>query len=136
MMILSIGTGLARAPDAQPSRWGAWAGKLALTTPAVLMRGASVENDVTCRTIGMCTYGNSIDRELGAMISTDRAKAFTYARYDADLSAIGMKELSLPYDGTKLKMEKVDQIPIFREIGKKLAGIVDMRKHFTDFVSS
>lgn len=134
MMILSIGTGLAYAPAVTTSRWGAWMGQLALTTPAILMRGASVENDVTCRTIGMCTYGKPIDSELDTMTSTDETKAFTYARYDADLSAGGMEELGLSHDGSKLKMEKVEQIPMFKEIGEKAARYVDMQAHFRHFV--
>lgn len=136
LLIVSVGTGIARAPVARPSRQGTWLGGLAKRTPPILMRGVSIENDVTCRSIGMCRFGNQIDRELDAMLSKDSSRAFSYVRYDADLSPEGMLSMGLSYDGTKLAMDKVKQIPIFDEIGQRVARTVDVKQHFGNFAVS
>ncbi len=139
MMILSIGTGSTDNPVANPSKRGTWLGKLAISTPEVLMGGISVENDVACRSIGLCTYGAEIDRELGTM-SVENPKqaarrAFTYTRYDADVSPQGLLDHGVNYSGKKLTMDKVEQMPVFKEIGNASANQVDVKEHFGAFLS-
>ena len=97
LMILSIGTGLAYAPAQTKSIFGPWLGELAKRTPADLVRNFNVENDLTCRVLGSCTYGPFLDREVGAMVEEQPIKTgtrlFTYIRYDADVSQAALKKL-------------------------------------------
>jgi hypothetical protein len=62
------------------------------------MYAVSVDQDINCRSVGRCTYGAAIDRELGDMtqaapLSEDLGRAFLYARYNADLSEEGIEKL-------------------------------------------
>lgn len=80
------------------------------------MRTIQIEQDINCRTIGLCSYGAHIDRELQdltcrdrsfdcsgkdwekaehVLLSKDLGRAFLYARYDADLSAAGLERLGV-----------------------------------------
>lgn len=82
--------------------------------PSALMYGILVEQDVACRTIGRCTYGAPVDRELFDMVpregddigtpeqraarppiplDRDLGRAFLYARYNVDLSDAGLADL-------------------------------------------
>ena len=131
MMLLSIGTGLAAREVEKPSRVGSWIIGVAINTPSDLMRGASIENDVTCRMLGRCTYGPQIDRELGDMVRPAGCGGkFTYARYDADISNRTLAAMGISFPGKQLKMDAPEQIPAFLEIGERARGQVDMATHF------
>ena len=104
MMIVSIGTGSGpvigqRSDD--PERNLASAAKQTLDA---LMSQAAFDQDLSCRTIGRCVSGLPLDREVGDLIpredggallplSRDLGRAFLYARYDAELTARGLKAL-------------------------------------------
>ncbi len=118
MLIVSVGTG--SAPKTGPA-YGARERSIPSQLPGLisaLMFGAEVDQDVSCRTVGRCTFGDIIDNELGDMIPRDypgglpprlrdRAqypkiplsqnlgKAFLYARYNATLNAGELRDLGL-----------------------------------------
>src|SRR5262249_19162630 len=105
LLLVSVGTGAgvtlgatADDPDSNIVRTG-------LGIPTTLMDGSLVDQDINCRTIGRCTHGDVIDRELLDMIPrqgpddgslTDRlarppvpldvdlGRQFLYARYNVD----------------------------------------------------
>jgi uncharacterized protein len=57
--------------------------------PAVFMRGASVGQDMVCRSLARARAGASIDSEFGSRLnglSPAGRNLFTYVRYDGDLS--------------------------------------------------
>src|SRR5215467_10131630 len=85
-----------------PHRWGT--------------HGIQVDQDVNCRTIGRCTFGGRLDREVGDLVprqarqgitsdeeldappvplSKNLGRRFLYVRYDADLSDAGLKSLGI-----------------------------------------
>ena len=58
------------------------------------MNGASVSQDLLCRSLGRCRAGGQIDREFGSLldaIGVSGASLFTYVRYNADLSDEALK---------------------------------------------
>ncbi|MDX2152761.1 MAG: patatin-like phospholipase family protein [Bryobacteraceae bacterium] len=123
LLIVSVGTGSAPkiGPD-QDDGERTIPGQLPGLISA-LMYGAEVDQDVSCRTVGRCTYGDIIDRELGDMIPRDYpdqkcpplrdrdqfpkiplsqnlGKQFLYARYNptltpAALAAVGLGHLDV-----------------------------------------
>ena len=120
----------------------------ALNTLSAVMSQASVDQDVNCRVIGRCSYGGVIDRELHDLIAddpghedrrvpleVDTGKDFLYVRYNADLTANGLRELGLgDIDAKKvLKMDAVDRMDELRQIGRAVAEQVDLA-HFGSFV--
>ena len=161
MLIVSVGTG--SAPKTGP----------AFQTPdmsipsqvpgliSALMYGAEVDQDVSCRTVGRCTYGDVIDRELGDMIPREGmpsktplslgrrlalplvpigkrlGKQFLYARYNVELTDNGMRHLGVAEYNLEnlLRMDLAtpENIAKLTEIGKA-AGAQVKREHFGPFV--
>jgi len=147
MLVVSIGTGSgpilgATADDPDTN---VLAG--AVNTLSAVMNQAQVDQDVNCRTVGRCTYGPFIDREVLDLVPRDDAgnpislekdlgRAFLYARYDAEMTADGLKALKLErLDPAKVsKLDSVDHIDDLIAIGEALAEQLDLR-HFGRFVS-
>jgi uncharacterized protein len=115
-----------------------------------------VDQDTNCRTIGRCTYGEPLDREIRDLLCRDASedcsvdewlkaenksldqdlgRAFLYARYNANLSAEGLSNLELPdIDPEKVqKLDAVDQMDNLLKIGTAAARQIDL-KHFGSFV--
>lgn len=135
MMLLSIGTGLAAREVTRPSKAGQWLLGLAKSVPSDLMRGASIENDVTCRTIGRCRYGPSIDRELEDLTNDPNGpRAFTYVRYDADISPGSLETAGIALPGGAPKMDNIQEIDGFLKIGEKAADQAKIEEHFGAFL--
>src|SRR6187402_845436 len=98
MMLISIGTGAAAAVNRGLNVRGQLAPINAAHLPGVLMGGAAIDQDINCRAIGRCVFGEAIDREIGDMIprqgdplegsavplEQDCGRQFLYARYNPD----------------------------------------------------
>lgn len=141
LLIISVGTGSAPSAGSYSNLLDAAKG-----LPNNLMYAMQVDQDINCRTIGRCTYGAAIDRELKFMIPMDEEgnllpsdqgtpKQFLYARYNADLSREGLDEMRLNHidSGHVREMDSVKYINELREVGKKAAEQISM-KHFESFV--
>ena len=128
LMLVSVGTGLAYDPMQAICVQGKTLVSTATSITSEVMRGIQVENDINCRSVGRCVYGAKIDSELGTMmeegpLTTNHGGLFVYARYDADVSAEGLKDLKLnDIDARSLKMDSVDKIPDFKRIGQTAAA--------------
>ena len=125
------------------------------------MYGAEVDQDMNCRSVGRCTFGNVIDREVGDMIprvkgsqekyltfeerqalpviplSEDRGRAFLYARYNPELTAKGLDELGIcDYkleELLRMDLATPENIQKLAEIGAA-AGKQVRREHFGSFL--
>ncbi len=109
MMLISIGTGSAAQPAGDLDVRGQLMPSNVAHLPGVLMGGASIDQDINCRSIGRCVFGDQIDRELGDMVprqtdplkgamipvETDCGRQFLYARYNPDVSRAGLDALGL-----------------------------------------
>ena len=133
LLIVSIGTGSATSE-------GEYRNLLHTATelPTNLMYTIQVDQDINCRTIGRCTYGNKIDRELGDMIPKKKHtnRDFLYVRYNADLSAKGLKSMGLGHlDADKVrKMDSVKSTKDLQLVGSKTAMKQVDLKHLGSFV--
>jgi hypothetical protein len=156
LLIVSIGTGAAESLGATAARPNKNIVSTVAGLPGELMYGIQVDQDVSCRTIGRCTFGAHLDREIMDLIpresregmtldehyeapavplSTNRGRHFLYARYNADLSGDGLKNLGFPQlDATSIqKMDAVGNIPALIDIGRAAAQRVEP-KHFGPFL--
>jgi len=143
LLIISVGTG--SAPSA-----GAYNNLLDTLKelPGNLMYAMQVDQDINCRTVGRCIFGAHIDRELKDMIpldskgqplsmDTDANKHFLYARYNADLSALGLKEIGLSHINSDevREMDSVKNISQLREVGRVVGKKqVIIKEHFKNFI--
>lgn len=145
LLVISVGTG--SAPSA-----GVYDNILETVKelPNNLMYAMQVEQDTNCRSIGRCTHGAVIDRELSDMIprenpldpnstpiplSTDLGRHFLYARYNADIGQPGLDAMGLSHivsDNVR-QMDSVKYMDKLKEVGRRAAKQVDMA-HFGSFV--
>jgi hypothetical protein len=143
MMLISVGTGSAAAVKRDLNASGQLIPANVAHLPGVLMGGTAIEQDINCRAIGRCVFGEAIDREVGDMIprqgdplkgslvphEEDCGRQFLYARYNPDVSrsgldALGLKEINPDH------VQALDQIEYIKEmqsVGQKYAEtFVDM----------
>jgi uncharacterized protein len=145
LLLVSVGTGAAPRLDAEVYSRDNVLENVA-NLPSALMYGAQVDQDINCRMVGRCVYGDTIDRELGDLIpqdengnvvplSQDMGRAFLYARYNADLSAPWLSKMRLgDIDPTKVsKLDSVDHMGDLRRIGRRVGEEVKL-EHFEPFV--
>ena len=108
LLIVSVGTGSAPVIGNIAQDPSTNVIEAALNTLSSLMSQTAVDQDINCRTIGRCTYGGIIDRELHDLIPVDPqtpdqpwdssatpGKAFLYVRYNAELTDDGLRQLDL-----------------------------------------
>ncbi len=156
LLIVSIGTGSAPQLGASVENPHAGLAENLGNIPSNLMYTISVEQDLNCRTVGRCTYGAVLDRELLDLIcrqcqdnwtmeqilaapeiplDQDLGRAFLYARYNADLSKQGLDELGLGHlEPEKVqKLDAVDQIDNLLAIGRKAGEKQVSLKHYGSF---
>ena len=158
LQLVSVGTGAgttlgatADAPDSNVLSTG-------LGVPTALMYGALVDQDINCRTIGRCTYGDVIDRELLDMVpreepdegslekrlerrqvplDVDMGRHFLYTRYNVELTAKGLSALGFgqvdPAEAQKLDKADPKHVQLLLDIGAEAARQVDVRAHFGPF---
>ncbi len=158
LLLVSVGTGAAVSEGATSDAPESNMLSTGVTIPGSLMYGSLVDQDINCRAIGRCSYGDVIDRELLDMVpregpdegtvagrmrrprlSLDQnlGRSFLYVRYNVDLSALGLAGLGYTDIDPKSvqKMDKADQahIELLRRIGDTSAAQVNVREHFGSF---
>jgi hypothetical protein len=145
MLIVSVGTG--NDPIANSSLTARhlhhWYN--ANNVPSALMNAASSQQDLLCRTLGNCLWGESIDGEIGDMCSTNvgsqcggpiKDKLFTYVRYNAELTRKGLDTLGLT-DIAPEKVSKLDAvsgIADLQRVGRAVADKHVKAEHFSLFL--
>ena len=90
-----------------------------------LLSSVAIEQDLLCRILGDCVFGESIDREIGdlnaaSLLSGDQQK-FTYVRYDQVLNADSPTAASAvkPID---TRLDRVENMPMFQRLGREYAA--------------
>jgi uncharacterized protein len=134
MLVISVGTGTSPgANNLRPEEMNILFN--ATSIPSALMYAALNEQDFLCRVIGDCIAGPLLDWEVDTMIQSKgplREKLFRYVRYNAELTAEGLRTLGCddirPEDVQK--MDSVDFIPALQQVGKAAADRDADRAHF------
>jgi hypothetical protein len=140
LLLVSVGTGSSAAvhPKLRP-------GKVTLpfnarNLPSVFMNGASVSQDLLCRSLGRCLAGPPIDREFGARLGTSGVSGqslFTYVRYNADLSDEALKDFGVDDPKRRKQVRKLDavkEIPLLQQLGRHAAAEVALDRQFDGFL--
>jgi uncharacterized protein len=155
LLLVSVGTGAAEAGGAT----AVTANKNIVSTvaglPGELMYGILVEQDINCRTIGRCTFGSRLDREMLDLVprefeadrttsrrdapliplTTDLGRHFLYARYNADLSTEALRAAGFNNvnSASIQKMDAVENMETLLAIGRKAGSEVDA-SHLGPFI--
>ncbi len=155
LLLISVGTGAAESLGATAASPNKNIVSTVAGLPGELMYGILIDQDVNCRTIGRCTHGAPLDREILDLVprqpvagtieqqyaaapiplSTNLGRHFLYARYNADLSREGLKKLGFPgIDPSGIqKMDAVENIEPLFAIGQA-AGESVKEEHFGSFL--
>jgi hypothetical protein len=156
LLLVSIGTGAAESAGATASAPNKNIVSTVAGLPGALMYSMQVDQDIACRTVGRCTFGASLDRELMDLVpreqkegmtldecyaapkiplTADLGRHFLYARYNADLSRTALDALGFPnVDPDNIqKMDCPDNIPMLLKIGQAAARQV-RPEHFGPFL--
>jgi hypothetical protein len=159
LLLVSVGTGAAPTAGASAVDAGQNMLSTGVAIPGALMYGALIDQDINCRSVGRCVYGDVIDRELLDMVprlgsddgsATDRlsrplvpltqdlGRSFLYARYNVDLSDEGLQALGIEQGHSEeaRKMDRTDaaHIDLLLSIGQQAASQVRARDHFGSFL--
>jgi hypothetical protein len=159
LLLVSVGTGAAASGGATADAPESNMVSTGLTVPGALMYGSLIDQDINCRTVGRCTFGDVIDSEMLDLIpregpdegevaerlarprvplSRDLGRAFLYARYNVDLSPAALAALGCgDVDAAALaKLDKADpgHIDVLAQVGDRAARQVNVREHFGPFV--
>ena len=140
LLLVSVGTG-----SAANANEGLLPGEMNLiynasTIPSALMFAAANEQDMLCRIFGDCLAGDELDREIGDLVGDSsrgagQDKLFSYARYNGDLSRIGLADLGVGHlDPAKVqKMDSTEGLSEMREVGRAIASRKVRAEHFARF---
>jgi uncharacterized protein len=156
LLVVSVGTGAAESLGATAASPNKNIVSTVAGLPGELMYGIQVEQDINCRTIGRCTYGSRLDREIFDLIprqigddmtidqrnaapaiplTKDLGRQFLYARYNADLSQNGLSAAG--FDNVNpssiQKMDAVENMQTLLAIGRKAGQVVEAA-HFGPFI--
>jgi hypothetical protein len=146
MLVISIGTGNAPVLGASAGQGESDVLTSAKNTLSALMSQAAFDQDVNCRSVGRCTHGDVIDREVSDLIAReagdprrkipltrDLGRGFLYARYNALLTEAGLSSLGLPDIDPKsvATLDSVDAMPDLARIGQALAKEIDLADYGT-----
>jgi hypothetical protein len=158
LLLVSVGTGAAPTTGATAADPDHNMLSTGLGIPSALMYGSLVDQDINCRAVGRCSYGDVIDRELLDMVprerpdegtfdqrlararvplSTDLGRSFLYTRYNVDLSDDALAKLKLgnisPEDVRKMDKADPEHIELLLRLGSRAAEQVKIRDHFGIF---
>jgi len=124
LLLVSVGTGRVRtgAGQMQVKKMNLLYNVSAI--PSALMESICVQQDVICRTIGLCKAGEEIDSEIGDLRNVPpgerESRKFTYLRYDHCFTSeeidTAVKETKSGFDLDNLRL-----IPLLQSIGSRYA---------------
>lgn len=138
LLVVSIGTGTSPQANADLDPNAMNLLYNAGSIPSALMYAALNEQDMLCRVFGRCLAGDVLDREVGDLMGAKGPvgsdKLFTYARYNAELSADGLRALGLAdvKPENVQKLDSVAHVGDLQRVGRAVAKQV-RPEHFSGF---
>ena len=139
LLVVSVGTGSSAA--VHPNLLARQVNVLfeAKNLPSVFMNGASTGQDLMCRAIGRTRAGNPIDLEVEDRIGKPgvAGSAFTYLRYNADLSAKALASAGITDPANQAELRKLDAIGSMsqlQELGRRVGATIDLEREFDGFL--
>ena len=139
LLLVSVGTGFSAAVHPGLLARNVNIAFEAKNLPSVFMNGASVGQDLICRSLGRTRVGDPIDLEFGDRVDVTGITnaAFTYLRYNADLSAKGLAQAGITDPGQRDKLRKLDAVGSMSQLqalGARVGATIDLERHFVGFL--
>lgn len=129
--VISVGTGIARTRmPLKSSRKITLLDQITHVTPA-LIGSSMTQQDLLCRILGDCLYGENLDIELGPLLRPTMLnysqQAFSYVRYDRRLDEVVSNSALPPL--LQAKLDDLKTIPALKAMGKEYADQHVMDNH-------
>lgn len=149
MLLVSVGTGALGGADPNLKASQMTVLYHARSVPAALLDASQTEQDLLCRVVGRCRFGDPLDTELGDMVHRNGALAsdgagpfgarkFTYLRYNPVVTREGLAELGL--SGIRpehvQEMDSPNYLAELIQVGSAYAQRVDLSQFGTFPVGS
>jgi len=134
MRLISVGTGRyrARLPKEQ-ARQVHLLDQAEHLLPAIIDSGC-MHQDLTCRAVGRCLFGEPVDMEVGNLLhaageATGAHDRFLYCRYNHEFTAAELEEL--PPAKRIARMDDLEMIPFYLRKGEEFANACVKAEHLT-----
>ena len=127
LRIVSVGTGYSRVKLAKEKAVNIHLLDAALHVIPALMNGAVLEQDLLCRVLGKCDFGEEIDMEIKSLIAEAEglgpieSRKFRYIRYDHRFLPEEEAIMSATRKNDPLGLDNLLLIPVLAEIGREYA---------------
>ncbi len=127
LRVVSVGTGNTRAKLAKDKAEKVHLLDAALHVIPALIQSVAVEQDLGCRTLGRCDWGEPIDIEIGALqgdqpgILDPSERKFGYARYDHRFQPDEEAQLRAAGGGNASALDDLEMIPVLKRLGQEFA---------------
>jgi hypothetical protein len=146
LLLVSVGAGAAPVLG-QTSESTEDLGLVGLSAVAGVLNAAQFDQDLSCRTVGRCSFGDLLDREVADLVpreasgappiplTIDLGRSFLYVRYDASLTQQGLSELGMGHVDA-LSLQAIDNLEAAAElegVGRAVAERVNL-EHLGSFV--
>ncbi len=124
MLLVSVGTGRVRTGSGERRADQMSMFFYASSVPGALMDSINLQQDMICRTIGLCKEGSPIDSEVGDFcdVPADEipGRKFTYLRYDHAFTAEEVEQTKR-YGKGGISLDNLRLIPFLQEVGARYA---------------
>ena len=106
---------------------------------SVFMNGASMVQDMLCRSLAETRAGKAIDSEFGSRVGAGGIggrSLFSYVRYNADLSDDGLRAEGVTDESVRRslrKLDAIDRIPDLESLGRKIGAAADFDRDLAGF---
>jgi hypothetical protein len=120
--LISIGTIRVTSAAFSTTANQMWLGYHLPRIPAALIQGIALEQDLICRCLGECLFGEELDSEIGNLVGlpNPERKWFSYVRYNRSYLGKEAEEI-LQKDSDIAKLDAVQAIPLLRGVGRDYA---------------
>ena len=139
MLIVSVGTGSSPAVQPGVSKRRVDAVFNLKNVPRVFMNGASIGQDLLCRSLGRCRYGPPLDREVGTRIDAPAVAGATCSPMCATTQNCPTQHsrVAASADMTPRRLRTLDAVrslPQLQAIGRDVGNAIDLESHFAGFL--
>jgi hypothetical protein len=125
--IVSVGTGRSRVSLSKEKARNIHLLDAARYVIPALLDGMSVDQDLLCRVLGKCDYGEEIDKEIRDLVPEEQGlgsletRRFRYVRYEHRFLPREVEMMKTTRKHDPLGMDNLAVIPVLMEIGQKFA---------------
>lgn len=127
LRVVSVGTGNTRAKLTKDKAEKVHLLDAALHVIPALIQSVAVEQDLLCRVLGRCDWGEVIDVEIGDLLGDQTGalapaeRKFGYVRYDHRIQPEEEVELRKAGAGDATAIDDLAMIPILQQLGRSFA---------------